>query len=122
MKQQHFFGMSSILAVLWIAAEAVAGPTATRQTHFETAGMATINISWPPAPEAESAMVLRETVPSGWAVVFLPESAPDVAAFREDGPTVSFFVPREALLRGGSLSYSLRAITEPASLTPPACM
>lgn len=61
-------------------------------------------------------MVLRETVPSGWAVVFLPGLAPDVAAFREDGPTVSFFVPREALLRGGSLSYSLRAITEPANL------
>lgn len=106
MKAIRFIGISIIGAFFGSVA---AGADATRTARFDTPGAAEVVISWAADPSAESAMVVREAVPEGWTAAFKPGAAPDVAAFRDDGASVAFLVPREALVRGGELTYALRA-------------
>lgn len=106
MKANGFIVISIIGAVFGSVA---AGVDATRTARFDAPGAAEVGISWAADPSAESAMVVREAVPDGWTAAFEPGAATDVAAFRDDGASVAFLVSREALVRGGKLTYELRA-------------
>lgn len=75
-----------------------------------------VELVWSREESPESAMLVKESLPTGWTTAFDASANPSVSAVREESGAISFVVSRTALQEQGRLIYGLRRIDSSVAL------